>query len=167
MGVQNGLVSPEALLRLLSQPITVSNTISQSNHNHLGHNVNPVISLAALQNLSNLIQTMGSNYTTRPQPTQSDPPTQIITPTAPVENDYAFDDDDMGIKIEEIEVEVENVEHISPPTQVSPVVVNQAKNEAEIINGLAVKKEPEGTEMVLWDQKRCRRKQGTFYRNDF
>ena len=79
---KENVLSPAALLKLLSQPITVSNpygtpTLSPTNQ----------ISLTGLQNLSNLIQTMRENNLRLP-PTQ----TATIQPTRPttVPNSTSF-----------------------------------------------------------------------------
>ena len=66
---KENVLSPAALLKLLSQPITVSN------HSHPYHGHTPTlsptnqISLTGLQNLSNLIQTMRENNLRLPQST--------------------------------------------------------------------------------------------------
>ena len=64
---KENVLSPAALLKLLSQPITVSNSV----HGYGTPTLSPTnqISLTGLQNLSNLIQTMRENNLRLPQST--------------------------------------------------------------------------------------------------
>ena len=79
---KENVLSPAALLKLLSQPITVSN------HSHPYHHtptLSPTnqISLTGLQNLSNLIQTMRENNLRLPQSTTIQPrPTAVQNSTS-------------------------------------------------------------------------------------
>ena len=77
---KENVLSPAALLKLLSQPITVSNSV----HGYGTPTLSPTnqISLTGLQNLSNLIQTMRENNLRLPQSTATIPPRPTAVKTS-------------------------------------------------------------------------------------